>query len=312
MADSASITQAAAARLMRRATVAAITVATVLIIAKTVAWVMTGSVSLLATLVDSILDALASLLNFFAVRHALSPADREHRFGHGKAEALAGLGQAAFVAGSSGFLLLEAGRRMLHPAPTEATGVGIAVMLLSIAATLALVTFQRYVVKRTDSTAIRADALHYHGDLLANVGVILALWFSSRGLPGLDPLFAIAIALYLLYNAWHILRQSLDHLMDRELPNEERERIIELVLAHPKVLGMHDLRSRRAGMATFLQLHLELDDGLSLIEAHRILEGVEASLRNAYEGAEIIIHPDPLSAIRSEVVQDFDDLSQKA
>ncbi|NND67438.1 MAG: cation diffusion facilitator family transporter [Halioglobus sp.] len=306
------MTPAEAARLMRRATLAAITVATALIVAKTVAWVMTGSVSLLASLIDSILDALASLVNLLAVRHALSPADREHRFGHGKAEALAGLGQAAFVAGSAGFLMLEAGRRVLHPAAAEATGVGIAVMLLSIAVTLGLVMYQRYVVKRTDSTAISADALHYRGDLLANAGVILALWLSARGLPGVDPLIAIAIALYILFNAWHILRQSLDHLMDRELPNEERERIIELVLSHPNVLGMHDLRSRRAGIVTFVQLHLELEDDLSLIEAHRISEAVEATLRKAYEGAEIIIHPDPLSVISPERMRDFDDLSQKA
>lgn len=311
MAESAQITQDAAARLMRRATVAAIAVALALIVAKTAAWVLTGSVSLLASLVDSSIDALASLLNFFAVRHALSPADSEHRFGHGKAEALAGLGQAAFVAGSAGFLLLEAGRRVLRPAETEATEVGVAVMLLSIAATLGLVAYQRHVIQRTGSTAISADALHYRGDLLVNAGVILALWFSSQGFPGMDPAIAIVIALYILYSAWHILRQSLDHLMDRELPDTERERIIALVLEHPGVRGMHDLRSRRAGTATFLQLHLELDDDLSLVSAHRILEAVEAKLRAAYPGAEIIIHPDPLSAISPERVQDFDDVSQK-
>ncbi len=312
MADSAPITPAASARLMRRATIAATSVALALIVAKTAAWVVTGSVSLLASLVDSILDALASLVNLLAVRHSLSPADSEHRFGHGKAEALAGLGQAAFVAGSSGFLLLEAGRRVLRPTEIEASAAGIGVMLLSMAATLGLVAYQRHVVRRTGSTAISADALHYRSDLLANGGVILALWLSAEGLPAVDPLIAIVIALYILYSAWHILRQSLDHLMDRELPDAERERIIELVLGHPEVRGMHDLRSRRAGTATFLQLHLELGDDLSLVAAHRILEAVEATLRKAYPGAEIIIHPDPMSAITPELVRDFDEASQKA
>ncbi len=312
MANIAPITPEAAARLMRRATLAATAVALALIFAKTLAWGATGSVSLLATLIDSVLDACASLVNLFAVRHALSPADREHRFGHGKAEALAGLGQAAFVAGSAGFLLLEAGRRVLRPAEAEATEVGIAVMLFSMAATLALVIYQRHVVKRTGSTAISADALHYRSDLLVNGGVIVALWFSARGLPGIDPLIAIAIGLYILYSAWQILRQSLDHLMDRELPDAEREQIIELVLAQPEVLGMHDLRSRRAGTATFLQFHVELEDELSLVAAHRILEAVERRLLKAYPGAEIIIHPDPMSAIKPALVQNFDDASQKA
>lgn len=312
MANIAPITPEAAARLMRRATLAATAVALALIFAKTLAWGATGSVSLLATLIDSVLDAFASLVNLFAVRHALSPADREHRFGHGKAEALAGLGQAAFVAGSAGFLLLEAGRRVLRPAEAEATEVGIAVMLFSMAATLALVIYQRHVVKRTGSTAISADALHYRSDLLVNGGVIVALWFSARGLPGIDPLIAIAIGLYILYSAWQILRQSLDHLMDRELPDAEREQIIEFVLAQPEVLGMHDLRSRRAGTATFLQFHVELEDELSLVAAHRILEAVERRLLKAYPGAEIIIHPDPMSAIKPALVQNFDDASQKA
>ena len=145
---------------MRLATYASISVAVILIVAKTIAWGMSGSVSLLATLIDSTLDALASLINLFAVRHALSPADKEHRFGHGKAEALAGLGQAAFIAGSAGFLLLEAGRRIAHPIPLESYGTGMLVMLFSIAATLLLLTFQHHVIRKTDSTAIKADALH--------------------------------------------------------------------------------------------------------------------------------------------------------
>ena len=163
------------ARLMKLATYASVSVAAVLILAKLVAWGLSDSVSLLATLIDSTLDALASVINLFAVRHALSPADREHRFGHGKAEALAGLGQAFFIAGSAGFLLLESARRILNPVPLTAYGVGVAVMLLSIVATLLLLALQLYFIRRTESTAIKDDALHYRTDILVNGSVILAL-----------------------------------------------------------------------------------------------------------------------------------------
>ena len=293
------------ARLMRLATYASISVAVTLIIAKTIAWGVSDSVSLLATLIDSTLDALASLLNLIAVRHALSPADREHRFGHGKAEALAGLGQAAFIAGSAGFLLLESGRRIVSPVAVESYGVGVAVMLFSIVATLLLLGIQRHVISKTNSTAIKADALHYRTDLLVNASVIAALWLSVRGWPGFDALFAIGIAIYILFSAWQIVQQAFDHLMDRELPNTERDKIKHIATAHKQVHGMHDLRSRRSGTATFIQLHLELDDDLSLLQAHRISDEVEWSLQEAYPGAEIIIHIDPISVVPDEPVPDF-------
>ena len=203
---------------MRQATSASVAVATLLITAKAVAWGLSGSVSLLATLMDSILDALASLLNLLAVRHALTPADTEHRFGHGKAEALAGLGQSAFIAGSAAFILLESSRRLVEPVPVEAPELGMAVMIFSIAATLLLLAFQRHVVRRTGSTAIGADALHYRTDLLVNGSVILALLLSTIGWPGFDAVFAIGIAFYILFSVWEIVRKALDHLMDRELP----------------------------------------------------------------------------------------------
>ena len=290
---------------MRRATYASISVAILLILAKTVAWGLSGSVSVLATLIDSTLDALASLVNLLAVRHALTPADREHRFGHGKAEALAGLAQAIFITGSAVFLLLESARRVVDPVPLQAYGTGIGVMVFSIAATLLLLGYQRHVVRQTGSTAISADALHYRTDLLVNGSVILALWLSVRGWPGFDALFAIAIALYILYSAWEIVKQALDHLMDRELPDDEREQIRQIAIRHPQVRGMHDLRSRRSGIATFIQLHLELDDELSLLQAHRISDEVEHSLSEIYPGAEIIIHIDPLSVVPHEPVPDF-------
>ena len=294
-----------AARLMRLATYASVSVAAVLIVAKLVAWQLSGSVSLLATLVDSSLDALASLVNLFAVRHALSPADEEHRFGHGKAEALAGLGQAALITGSSMFLMYEGIQRIIDPVELEAFQVGMWVMVFSIVRTVLLLTFQRHVILRTNSTAIRADALHYRTDLLVNASVLLALGLSHWGWPGFDALFALMIAFYILYSAWEIITHAFDHLMDRELPDEEREVIAHTVLAHAEVRGLHDLRTRRSGTATFMQMHIELDDDLSLLEAHRIADEVESAIVEVYPGAEVIIHPDPLSVVGVEARQEF-------
>lgn len=294
-----------AARLMRLATYASVSVAAVLIVAKLFAWQQSGSVSLLATLVDSVLDVLASLVNLFAVRHALSPADQDHRFGHGKAEALAGLGQAAFIAGSAIFLFVEAFRRTLAPEPIEAIGAGVSVMALSIGLTLALLAFQRHVILRTDSTAIKADALHYRTDLLVNLSVLLALALSVWGWPGFDGVFALGIAVYILYSAWEITLHAFDHLMDRELPDEDRDRVTARVGTHPEVRGMHDLRTRRSGTAIFMQLHLELDDDLNLLKAHHISDEVEAMLLSDWPGAEIIIHIDPVSVVGVEPMQTF-------
>lgn len=290
---------------MRLATYASLTVATTLVVAKLVAWALSDSMSLLATLIDSMLDVLASAINLFAVRHALTPADKEHRFGHGKAEALAGLGQAAFVAGSAGFLLLGASRRLLNPQAVDAMGVGVGVMVFSIVATSALLLFQRHVIRRSGSTAIRADALHYKTDLLVNCSVILALWLATRGWAGFDPLFAFGIAAYILFSAWEIVRQSLDHLMDRELPDSERKAIQEIVLQHSAVKGMHDLRTRQSGTDTFIQLHLELDDELSLLQAHEITDEVEMHLQARFVEAQIIIHVDPISIVPLEPVPEF-------
>ena len=293
------------ARLLRLATYASISVASILIVAKLVAWGLSDSVSLLATLIDSVLDALASLINLIAVRHALTPADKEHRFGHGKAEALAGLSQSMFIAGSAGFLLLEASRRLISPIAVEAVGISMLVMVFSIVATLLLLGFQRHVIRKTNSTAIRADALHYRTDLLVNGSVILALWLSVQGWAGFDALFACAIAIYILYSAWEIITVSYDHLMDSELPDEQREEIERLVMQHKSARGLHDLRSRHSGTITFVQLHLELDDDLSLLEAHKISDEVEASLLEAFPGSEIIIHIDPQSVVGQEAVADF-------
>ena len=282
------------ARLMRLATYASVSVAVMLITAKLIAWSLTGSVAVLSTLVDSLLDGLASIITLIAVRQALTPADREHRFGHGKAEALAAIAQSAFVTGTAIIVLFHAGNRLFQSQSVTATDVGIAVMIGSIALTLALEAFQCYVVKRTNSLAITADTLHYKGDLLINLAVLLALASSYYvDLPYIDPLVGAAIALYLLLGAWRILKGALDMLMDRELPESEREHIRAIVYQNKDVRSLHDLRTRRSGSDVFIQFHLELDPNITLMDAHLISDEVELKIRQAFDGAEVLIHQDP-------------------
>ena len=279
---------------MRLATYASVSVAVVLIVAKFAAWLATDSVSLLSTLIDSLLDAGASLINLYAVRQALQPADREHRFGHGKAEPLAGLAQAAFICGSAAFLLIEAGKRFIQPRVLDNTEIGIAVMVFSIALTVALVLFQRHVVRQTGSVAISADSVHYRMDVLVNASVIVSLILvTEMGWRWADPLFATAIAGYIVWGAAVIGRQALNLLMDRELPDAERQRIRQIALAHPGVRNMHDLRTRSSGLQLFIQLHLEMDGSITLNQAHEISDQVEAEIERAYPMAEVIIHEDP-------------------
>ncbi len=295
-----STQQTDSATLMRWATYASVTTAVVLIMIKVVAWFMTDSVSILATLIDSSLDMLASLVNLFAVRHALQPADEEHRFGHGKAEPLAGMGQAMFIAGSAGILLLQSVSRLIHPQiEMESIHTGVGVMLFSIVATLVLLTFQKYVIKRTQSTAIKADALHYRTDLLVNSGVIAALVLTSWGYLHFDAIIALAIAVFILFSAWEIGREAIDLLMDHELPAAMRDKIISVLECHPQVLGWHDLRTRRAGNKIFIQLHLELDASLTLFEAHAIADHVENQLKQLFDDVEVIIHEDPVTTSMS-------------
>lgn len=294
------------AKLLRLATYASVSVAVFLIFLKLIAWGRSDSVSLLATLVDSILDAFASIINLIAVRHALTPADKEHRFGHGKAEALAGLSQSLFIAGSSVFLLLEAAQTFFNPTEIENAFAGIAVMGVSIVATLILISFQHYVIRKTQSVAIRADALHFKSDILVNVAVILALWLSTIGMNLFDPIIGGLIACYILYCAWGIVRLSLDQLMDHELGDEVRANIKKVVLSHAQAQGMHDLRTRHSGSMTFIQFHLEIEDDLTLIQAHNASDEIEEMLLQTYPGSEIIIHIDPKSVIGKETVATFE------
>ena len=285
---------AEAARLMRVATYASVTVAVTLIAAKIVAWILTDSVSLLSTLIDSLLDLAASLVNLVAVRHALTPPDREHRFGHGKAEPLAALGQSTFIAGSAIFLVIEAIRRFYTPRALDHSEVGIGVMLFAIVVTFALTRFQAHVVRETGSLAIKADSVHYVSDLLVNAAVIVALVLVTQlGWLYADPLIGLAIAAYILKSAWTIANGAYDMLMDRELPDEDRARIKQIVLDHGEVIAVHDLRTRASGPLTFIQIHVEMDGNMSLYQAHEVADSVEAHLREVYPGAEVIIHQDP-------------------
>jgi ferrous-iron efflux pump FieF len=289
-----SMPSAEAARLMRAATYASVAVAVVLIASKIFAWLLTDSVSLLSTLIDSLLDFAASLINLLAVRHALMPPDREHRFGHGKAEPLAALGQSTFITGSAIFLVIEAIRRLYTPRDLEYGNVAIGVMIFAIVLTFALTRFQAHVVRKTGSLAIKADSLHYVSDLLVNGAVIVAIILVTElGWLFADPLIGLAIAAYILKSAWTIAKSAYDMLMDRELPDGERERIEQIVLDHPDVTALHDLRTRASGPLTFIQVHLEMDGHMSLYKAHTVADAVEASLREAFPGAEVIIHQDP-------------------
>ncbi len=283
-----------AGRLNLVAAIASVAVALTLVCAKLAIWIVTGSVAVLGTLIDSGLDVIASLVTFLSVRQAAQPPDRAHRYGHGKAEAIGALVQAGFVLGSAFFLANEAIRRLVAPQPIVQGGVAIAVLLLAILLTMALIGLQRFVVRRTHSLAISADSLHYRSDLLMNLAVIAAmLLVEATGLAMLDPLFGLGIVGLLLYSATRLARRALDMLMDRELPSETRARIRKLALGHPKAHGVHDLRTRQAGADVFIELHLELDGDLDLEQAHAITDEVEARIRAAFPEADILVHQEP-------------------
>jgi ferrous-iron efflux pump FieF len=285
------------ARLMRLASFASVGAALLLIAIKFAAFLQTGSVSLLSTLFDSALDAAASVVNLIAVRQSLVPADAEHRFGHGKAEPLAGLVQVAFILGSSIVLVTEVVDRFTSPQPISRPEVGIAVMIASLIVTGLLVTLQRHVVRRTGSIAIKSDQVHYATDFMVNASVIVALVLSTRlGWLWADPAIGLAIAVFIAAAAVRVGKEAFDMLMDREMEEAERTRIKEIVRRHPEVLNLHDLRTRASGRDKFIQFHLELDGSLSLLEAHRISEAVEAEVCAAFPGAEVIIHEDPAGA----------------
>lgn len=281
--------------LITTATYGAVGVAAILITAKFFAWMRTDSLSLQASLIDSLLDMVASIINLLVVRQALKPADEEHRFGHGKAEALGGLCQSTFIAGSAVWLVIDAIHRLINPHPLQDGQIGSLIMVMASILTLFLVLYQRYVVKRTRSLAIAADSLHYLGDFYTNIGVIISLNVSVfLDWTRLDSLIGAGIAAYILHSSWKIGRRSLDVLMDRELPDAARLQITEIALNHPHVWGVHDLRTRSAGLQDFIQMHLDMDEKLSLLEAHDIANAVELAVQAAFPHAEVIIHQDPI------------------
>jgi len=283
-----------AGTLMRRAAWASVSVSLFLVGIKAFAYFASHSVAMLASLADSALDLFTSSINLFAIRQALTPADAEHRFGHGKAEPLAGLAQGAFITASALFLVIQAVNRILAPEPIEHSIAALVVMCIAIACAIGLILYERRVVAATGSLAVEADQTHYFADLVTNIGVVLALLLSSfLGWTLADPLIAIAVSGVMLWTALGVGRQSFNQLMDRELPDEERARICRIAQSHRAVKNVHDLKTRMAGLSTFIQLHLALDPEISLAEAHVISDAVERALLEAYPGADVIIHQDP-------------------
>ena len=293
-------TTASYSRWVTLAGLASTATAAILILAKLIAWLLTGSSSLLASLTDSLMDISASLINLFALRYSLTPADHDHSFGHGKAESLASLAQAAFITGSALVLVMNGFSRLVNPEPLKNLDIGIWVTVGSLALTLVLVTFQSLVVQKTQSQAIRADRLHYQSDVLFNLGVLLALGCSWYGWLWADGLFAILLGLFILKGAIQIGYEAVQTLLDRQLPDEERALIQALAVSVPGVHGIHDLRTRQAGPLRFIQLHLELDDALPLVQAHDLADQTEALILAKFPGADVIIHMDPHSLVGHE------------
>lgn len=286
------------ARLRRLAATASLSLAILLALAKLAGALATGSLAVVSSLIDSCADVVASGITFASVRIAQRGPDRGHRFGHGKVESLSALAQAAMIAGSGGYVLMDGVQRLAHPRPIEETPLGIAVMLGAMAATFALVLFQRHVVRETGSQAIAADHLNYMGDLATNGAVVLSLMLAGfGGVSWADPVVAIGIAGFLVWRAIGIGRLAVDTLMDRELPSDERDRIKDIIRAHPEVHDFHDLRTREAGGTRFIEMHIELDANMRLADVHDVTDALEAELQSAFPEVEIIIHPEPAGLV---------------
>ncbi|ETK38384.1 MAG: divalent metal cation transporter FieF [Pseudomonadales bacterium RIFCSPLOWO2_12_60_38] len=285
------------ARLLRLATRASVGVACVLIVTKAIAWWLSGSVSMLAGLTDSLLDGVTSLLNLLAVHYALRPADDDHRYGHGKAESLAGMAQALFIAGSAVLIALQAYERLKHPEPVGAPWLSIGVIILSLGLTMALLMLQHHVVRETGSNAVRADSLHYRSDLLLNGSILIALVLAGFGFHQVDAWFGLGIAAYILWSAIQIARESFAVLMDEELPPDVSQHMLELARGVPGVLGAHDLRTRVSGNHWFVQLHLELPGELTLSVAHGISDQAADAIHREYPKAEVLVHADPREVV---------------
>ncbi|UMB76651.1 CDF family cation-efflux transporter FieF [Dickeya fangzhongdai] len=267
---------------------------------KVYAWWYTGSVSLLASLVDSLVDIAASLVNLLVVRYSLQPADTEHTFGHGKAESLAALAQSMFISGSALFLLLTGAQHLITPQPLQGPELGMWITIIALVVTGLLVAFQRWVIRKTHSQAVRADMLHYQSDVLMNGAILLSLALSWKGVNWADAVFALGIGVYILGSALRMAYEAIQMLLDRALPDEERQEIVNIVSSWPGVSGAHQLRTRRSGPTRFIQLHLEMADNLPLVESHQIADELEQALLKRFPGSDVIIHQDPVSVVPQE------------
>lgn len=288
--------------LRRAASLASVAVAGTLIVAKVFAFFETHSVALLSSLVDSGVDMLASVITAYGVAQAMRPADREHRFGHGKAESLAAMAQAAFITGASILLLVEAFNRLRNPQPLQDLTAGYFVMTLAIVLTALLLALQTYTVRKTSSLAIASDRLHYVGDILINLTVMASFALHDLlDLSWIDPVFAVMIGASLLWGAWKIGREAMDVLMDAELPEADRNTIAALALSVPGVVGLHDMRTRSDSEKQIVEMHIEMPPTLPLAKAHDIAEAVMHKVRTAYPRADILVHQDPQGVVEERL-----------
>ncbi len=280
--------------LTRSAAIASISMALFLVVLKSWATWQTGSTAMLGSLADTALDLVASIATLVGVYIAALPADEDHRFGHGKAESLSAIFQVMLIALSASGIAFSAIRRIVEGGRTEEAPYGIAVSLVAIIATIALLAWQRYVIRRTGSVAISADHVHYQSDLLLNVAVIAALVLDQyAGFALADPLFGLVIAGWLLWGAWRAAAEAIDHLMDREWPDEKRQRFVELAARHPELNNLHDLRTRTSGHRDFVQFHVDLPAAMTVEQAHDIIERVEHDMARHFPEMELLIHIDP-------------------
>jgi ferrous-iron efflux pump FieF len=288
------ITAAERSKLTARAAMASIAMAVTLIVLKAWAAYRTDSTAMLGSLADSGLDLIASIIVLLGVRIAAQPADYDHRFGHGKAEALAALVQIILITISAIFIAGRAVQRLVSGAQTANAELGIGVSIAAMVLTFALISYQRYVVRRTGSLAIGTDRLHYSSDLLLNGSVIVALVLDQySGLTGADAVFGLFIALWLLWNAWSASSEAFNQLMDREWPDELRERFLAASREYPELAGLHDFRTRTSGTHYFAQFHVWVPADWTVREAHDRLDRVEEELQQRFPNTEILIHVDP-------------------
>ncbi|MFN3943627.1 MAG: cation diffusion facilitator family transporter [Allosphingosinicella sp.] len=281
-------------RLTRRAALASVAMALFLLVLKAWAALETGSMAMLGSLTDTALDVIAAFVILLGVRLAALPADHDHRFGHGKAEALVALFQVGLITFSAVFILWRAGERLVAGAGPANAEYGIAVSIVSIVATFAVILYQRSVIRRTRSVAIRSNLLNYQNDLLLNLSVIVALALDQyAGLTGADALFGIAIALWIGWGAWKAAVHAVDQLMDKEWPEERRDRFVEIVSRHPSVRNLHDLRTRTSGAREFAQFHIWVPAAMTVAQGHDVMDEIEAALAEEFPGVEIFIHLDP-------------------